>query len=264
MSLAACMPAREPLHLSLSIRADRAHTCPAALLLFQPLDPLTLPMAIACSCTFSWQAFVFAGMDEPAVPGLSPTGELPFRQLVPGGSHAALLESQPSAALAPPSCILTRLLLPSPSPAGEAFLAGVLHHLPALMAFTAPSPNSYRRIEPHAWAGAFQVGFPTDRAGQQACRVRAARCGQSQAGASPMQAPPPPHHPTPPPPPPCYLLCCLHAHPPPPLQCYGVNNREAPLRLCSTPGAPERCAAMLGAARQASPCILPGTRGMLG
>ncbi len=99
MSLVACMPAREPLHLSLSIRADRAHTCPAALLLFQPLDPLTLPMAIACSCTFSWQAFVFAGMDEPAVPGLSPTGELPFRQLVPGGSHAALLESQPSAAL---------------------------------------------------------------------------------------------------------------------------------------------------------------------
>ncbi|KAL4420619.1 hypothetical protein ABPG75_010275 [Micractinium tetrahymenae] len=88
------------------------------------LAPNPLPMP------YLWQAFVFAGVEEPSVPGLAPTG--------------------------------------------EAFLAGVLHHLPALMAFTAPSPNSYRRLEPHAWAGAFQ--------------------------------------------------------------CYGVNNREAPLRLCSTPG----------------------------
>lgn len=79
------------------------------------------------------RAFVFAGSEEPAVPGLSVTG--------------------------------------------EAFLAGVLAHLPALMVFTTPSPNSFRRLAPHAWTGAYQ--------------------------------------------------------------CYGVNNREAPLRLCSTPGAPE-------------------------
>lgn len=39
---------------------------------------------------------------------------------------------------------------------GEQFIAGVLHHLPALMAVTNPIPNSYRRIEPHAWTGAYQ------------------------------------------------------------------------------------------------------------
>ena len=36
------------------------------------------------------------------------------------------------------------------------FIAGILHHLPALMALTTPSTNSYRRIQPHAWSGAFR------------------------------------------------------------------------------------------------------------
>jgi glutamine synthetase len=36
-----------------------------------------------------------------------------------------------------------------------AFAAGVLHHLPALMAFTTPSTNSYKRILPRFWSGAF-------------------------------------------------------------------------------------------------------------
>lgn len=36
------------------------------------------------------------------------------------------------------------------------FIAGILHHLPALMALTTPSPNSYRRLQPHAWSGAFR------------------------------------------------------------------------------------------------------------
>jgi glutamine synthetase len=36
------------------------------------------------------------------------------------------------------------------------FIAGVLHHLPALMALTTPSTNSYRRIRPHHWSGAFR------------------------------------------------------------------------------------------------------------
>jgi glutamine synthetase len=36
-----------------------------------------------------------------------------------------------------------------------AFLAGVLEHLPALCGLTAPSFNSYRRIIPQTWAGAF-------------------------------------------------------------------------------------------------------------
>lgn len=37
----------------------------------------------------------------------------------------------------------------------EAFIAGVLDHLPALMALTTPSPNSFKRIRPHTWSGAF-------------------------------------------------------------------------------------------------------------
>jgi glutamine synthetase len=38
---------------------------------------------------------------------------------------------------------------------GRAFLAGVLGHLPGLCGLTAPSFNSYRRIVPQYWAGAF-------------------------------------------------------------------------------------------------------------
>jgi glutamine synthetase len=36
------------------------------------------------------------------------------------------------------------------------FVAGLLAHLPALMALTTPIPNSYRRILPHCWSGAFR------------------------------------------------------------------------------------------------------------
>ncbi|AFY31515.1 glutamine synthetase family protein [Calothrix sp. PCC 7507] len=36
------------------------------------------------------------------------------------------------------------------------FIAGILHHLPALMALTTPTANSYRRIRPHTWSGAFR------------------------------------------------------------------------------------------------------------
>ncbi len=39
---------------------------------------------------------------------------------------------------------------------GEQFIAGILNHIPALMAITTPIPNSYRRIIPHAWSGAYQ------------------------------------------------------------------------------------------------------------
>lgn len=38
----------------------------------------------------------------------------------------------------------------------QEFIAGILHHLPALMAITTPIPNSYRRIKPQMWCGAFQ------------------------------------------------------------------------------------------------------------
>jgi glutamine synthetase len=41
------------------------------------------------------------------------------------------------------------------SDVARCFIAGILHHLPALMALTTPSTNSYRRIRPHYWSGAF-------------------------------------------------------------------------------------------------------------
>lgn len=39
---------------------------------------------------------------------------------------------------------------------GESFLAGVYLHLPSILAFTAPHPNSYNRIQPNTWSGAYQ------------------------------------------------------------------------------------------------------------
>ncbi|KAL0426443.1 UNVERIFIED_CONTAM: protein fluG [Sesamum latifolium] len=39
---------------------------------------------------------------------------------------------------------------------GEQFMAGVLNHLPSILAFTAPVPNSYDRIQPNTWSGAYQ------------------------------------------------------------------------------------------------------------
>ncbi len=42
------------------------------------------------------------------------------------------------------------------SETGRQFIAGILNHLPALMAVTTPIPNSYKRIRPNLWTGAFQ------------------------------------------------------------------------------------------------------------
>lgn len=39
----------------------------------------------------------------------------------------------------------------------EHFTAGLLQHLPALMALTTPSPNSYRRLRPQCWSGAYRT-----------------------------------------------------------------------------------------------------------
>jgi glutamine synthetase len=39
------------------------------------------------------------------------------------------------------------------TPKAEAFTAGVLDHLPALTAITAPSVASYQRLQPHRWSG---------------------------------------------------------------------------------------------------------------
>ena len=42
------------------------------------------------------------------------------------------------------------------SVAGRAFLAGILEHLPALAGVIAPTTNSYRRLKPNSWSGAFR------------------------------------------------------------------------------------------------------------
>jgi glutamine synthetase len=43
------------------------------------------------------------------------------------------------------------------TPEAESFTAGVLEHLPALLAVGAPAPASYLRLIPSHWAGAFRV-----------------------------------------------------------------------------------------------------------
>ncbi len=52
-----------------------------------------------------------------------------------------------------------------------AFISGVLEHLPALAALTIPSKNSYRRIRPHYWAGAFRAwGHQNREAAVRVCK----------------------------------------------------------------------------------------------
>jgi len=41
------------------------------------------------------------------------------------------------------------------SETAQQFIAGILNHLPSLMAITTPIPRSYRRIQPQMWVGAF-------------------------------------------------------------------------------------------------------------
>ncbi len=61
---------------------------------------------------------------------------------------------------------------------GRGFVAGVLEHLPALTAITCPTVNSYRRLQPHAWASAFVCyGFDNREA---AVRVPSAFWGREQ------------------------------------------------------------------------------------
>jgi glutamine synthetase len=51
------------------------------------------------------------------------------------------------------------------SEAGYAFTGGVLAHLPALVALTAPSVNSYRRLQPRFWSSAYTAWGPDNREG---------------------------------------------------------------------------------------------------
>ena len=55
-----------------------------------------------------------------------------------------------------------------------AFLAGVMDHLPALTAITLPCKNSYRRLVPHSWAGAYRAwGYQNREAAVRICRDKA-------------------------------------------------------------------------------------------
>ena len=49
------------------------------------------------------------------------------------------------------------------SKVGYHFVAGVLAHLPGLLALTAPSYNSYRRLQPHFWSSAYRSWGPDNR-----------------------------------------------------------------------------------------------------
>jgi glutamine synthetase len=57
------------------------------------------------------------------------------------------------------------------SPVAGAFIAGILDHLPGLCAVTIPSKTSYRRIQPHFWAGAFRAwGHQNREAAVRVCK----------------------------------------------------------------------------------------------
>jgi glutamine synthetase len=59
---------------------------------------------------------------------------------------------------------------------GSGFVAGLLEHLSSVMAFTAPTPNSYQRIGPGLWASAYAC-YGLDN------REAAVRCASPMAGA---------------------------------------------------------------------------------
>jgi glutamine synthetase len=49
------------------------------------------------------------------------------------------------------------------SEAGLAFMGGVLAHMPALLALTAPTVNSYRRLQPRFWSSAYTAWGPDNK-----------------------------------------------------------------------------------------------------
>ena len=59
------------------------------------------------------------------------------------------------------------------------FIGGILAHLPALVALTAPSVNSYRRLQPHMWSSAFTCYGPDNR--EAAVRIPSQRWGLEMA-----------------------------------------------------------------------------------
>lgn len=62
---------------------------------------------------------------------------------------------------------------------GRSFVAGVLAHLPGLLAITCPSVNSYRRLAPNMWSSAYTCWGPDNR--EAAVRVPSTFSGQREA-----------------------------------------------------------------------------------
>ena len=62
---------------------------------------------------------------------------------------------------------------------GRQFVAGVLDHLPALVALTCASVNSYRRLQPHTWSSAYRAWGPDNR--EAAVRVPSPLRGAEEA-----------------------------------------------------------------------------------
>ncbi|MBZ0302096.1 MAG: glutamine synthetase family protein [Anaerolineae bacterium] len=48
---------------------------------------------------------------------------------------------------------------------GLSFIAGILDHLPGLLALTCPTYNSYHRLQPHFWSSAYTAWGPDNREG---------------------------------------------------------------------------------------------------
>jgi glutamine synthetase len=65
---------------------------------------------------------------------------------------------------------------------GKQFVAGILAHLPALVALTCPTVNSYRRLQPRSWSSAFVCWGYENR--EAAVRVPSTYWGHEESGAN--------------------------------------------------------------------------------
>jgi glutamine synthetase len=65
------------------------------------------------------------------------------------------------------------------SEVAERFVAGILAHLPGLLALTAPSVNSYRRLQPRYWSSAYVCWGPDNR--EASVRVPSTFAGAEEA-----------------------------------------------------------------------------------
>src|SRR5450755_4434245 len=71
------------------------------------------------------------------------------------------------------------------SATGYHFIGGLLAHLPALVALTCGSVNSYRRLQPQFWSSAFTVyGMDNREAAVRICSPLASESGSSDSGSS--------------------------------------------------------------------------------